>query len=213
MFNRRWSGLVAIGLLATGSEALGAGSNPNSILLPVPCASAPQNPPAPSYAFPQCAGLQGSGGLLYGRIEWYSGATLIYTENGPFAVSNDSNATNTVVLEVDGNHDPIQFASTYENSLTSILAGPDLSFKVYAAPDANRPAVLAATSAYRPLSSALWSKHSEDTVALQTSLNAEISRAMGAEATLQSVMTAQQWDKVTAASNELADTLFYLEDA
>ena len=30
---------------------------------------------------------------------------------------------------------------------------------------------------------------------------------------VQTAMTAQQWERVTAASNELADTLFYLEDA
>ena len=30
---------------------------------------------------------------------------------------------------------------------------------------------------------------------------------------VRTALTDRQWDKVTAASNELADTLFYLEDA
>ena len=38
----------------------------------------------------------------------------------------------------------------------------------------------------------------------------ELERLMG---NVRTAMTDRQWDKVTAACNELADTLFYLEDA
>ena len=41
-------------------------------------------------------------------------------------------------------------------------------------------------------------------------LIAELERLMG---NVRTAMTDRQWDKVTAACNELADTLFYLEDA
>ena len=37
----------------------------------------------------------------------------------------------------------------------------------------------------------------------------EIERIMGQ---VRAALTDRQWDKVTAASNELADVLFYLED-
>jgi len=39
---------------------------------------------------------------------------------------------------------------------------------------------------------------------------AEVERLMER---VRAALTDRQWDRVTAASNELADTLFYLEDA
>ena len=176
---------LTLGLLSLSGVARAA-SNPSTILVPIVCGQDPGHLHNPVPTFADCDKIKSQGGLVYGRLEWYSGNTLIYTENGPLAVSELHGDVGTLFLGVNANHDSGAFPGVYEGT-KAVLTQPDLSIKLWmmgSNDDADhggddhggddhsgKAPSLVYASAYRPVSSALWAKHSEDTVALQSQID------------------------------------------
>ncbi len=205
--------LFMIGGLRSEAEA---SSNPKQAVVAIHCVTAGQV--GPKGRIPACKTLnQASDAWVNGRLEWYSGSTLLYVENGPFYFEKHEGRAEVQVF-IDGNGDPARFATWYLNPLTSVYTAPELWFRLWIQDkDPMKPAVLAAEQSPLPVAAALWSVHSEDTpqlvadiaaeraareaadVALQAQLSGpiaaqiagEIARAKAAEATLQGSLDAE----------------------
>jgi hypothetical protein len=139
---------------------------------------------------PKCQSLNGWFG---GVLEWVSGGTVLFQENGPFF---GVLASDEVLIFPDGNGNPTTFDSVYVNPETSILIDPNLTMRLYF--ESQQGLMLALEQPYIPQAGAVWAKHSEDTFKLQAGIDAEAAARAAADTVLQSSINGEAAARVAA---------------
>ena len=197
----RIAAAASLTLLGWAGSALADGSNPKAISVDITCGLNGVNGDPNdtgvqivngNSGHKESACQQAAAGWFDGRVDWYSGNTLIYSEKGPFLTESpigDKHTAQSVPIRIflDGNDDATQFATFYDNRATTILTSPNLRLKVYVTVSGGggnndgddgkkqKPVdVLITDQLYKPVASALWAKHSEDAIAMGADLSAEI---------------------------------------
>ncbi len=160
-FVRTVAMLVAVAL-SFGTILPAEASNPKAISVRIKCELMGVNGTPDT---PTCRGLDG---WFDGRLDWVSGGVVLFQESGPFFGA--LRATDELLIFADGNGNEATFNSIYQDPATSILTAPDLTLRLYAS-DRRGALNLVAEQRYMPVASALWAKHSEDTVGLQAAID------------------------------------------
>src|SRR5579883_1811332 len=176
-----WSRWVGAALVAASS----VGFSGRSLASPPPHALGVRLPCIPDGAGPSTGGGVQCGrlsGWFDGRVEWLSAGQVVFVEEGPFHGSPA--ATGEVQVELDANHDDALFERIYGSTTLpapSILSAPDLSLRLLLK-DADGRLTTVVEQRYTPEAVAFWSRHSEDTIQLASSIDSErAARAAGDE--------------------------------
>ena len=105
-------------------------------------------------------------GWFEGRLDWLSGGALLYSETGTFYALPGAGE---IIAHADG--EGVDFAAVYESSMSSVLAAPELSVRLYVRDGGQDSLVL--QQRYVPEAMALWSAHSQDSAALRLEIQRE----------------------------------------